>query len=176
MTSDEQQVTSAVTKTKKLWFAFMLVMIAVCLFFQLPAWYLVPIAVVSYFGSVTLTIIAKTRSLEEDEVENPLLLKLHQDLEAGLVEPGSEEMFERMKECGIVDVYAVGDVSEEIVGVYNGHKMYEWVEIQDPESKEMFKFYYHGPGQYAGDGTPVLPEKDGVLYAHVEGVTYYREE
>lgn len=154
----------------------MLVMVAIILYFQLPLWYLIPIGLISYFGSVTLTILAKSRPDEEDEDANPLLLKLHEDLKAGRLEAGSEEMFNRMRECGIVDVYPIGEVSETILGSFNGNTIYEWVEVQEPETQEMFKFYYHSPGQYELDGTPILPEKEGVLFAHVDGIVYARDE
>jgi hypothetical protein len=183
MTVVPHTVAQAVTRTKRVW-AIAMVALGVYVYAQYgfeTSLFLIPIGLVTYFGAITLTLFAQAKGKTADDFDemdlenNPMLKALHDDLKAGKVEAGSEEMFHRLRECGMMDILPIGEVSEEIVGTFNGHTMYEWVEIQDPSDGEMKKFLYHSPGMYEGDGTPILPDDDNFIFAHVNGIVYARE-
>lgn len=182
MTSVDR-VAQAVTKTKKVWLICMTAAVIAFMFSALPLWhgiYLLLFGIFSYFSAVTLTILAQQRShptqlQDAQNANNPIFQKLQEDLQSGLLKPGTEEVFQRLRECGMMKILPIGEVSEETVGVFDGHTMYEWVEIQDPITNQMEKFYYNSPGYYEPDGTPHIPDSDVLVYAHVNGVVYARE-
>lgn len=135
--------------------------------------FLVPLGIVTYFSALTMTILAATPADDEDDVDvDPLLKAIHEDLKAGKLEAGSEEMFERMRAAGVSQISPIGEVSDTIIGKLNGHDIYEWVEIQNPANEQFYRFEYYGPGEYEADGTPVMPIDGELSFAHVNGIVY----
>jgi len=185
MTAIQEKIAAAVGRTRRLW-AIGMALATLWVLFNLPLWlaiFLVPLGVITYLGSITLTILWLTTALnaaginDDDEEEDHVKLKaLHDDLESGKVLPGSKEMFDRMREAGMSRVVPIGQFSDEIVGYFNGQTMYEWVEVFNQKTQVFDKFNYYGPGKADADGNPQLPEEDGIVFASVNGIIYAKSK
>lgn len=144
-----------------------------------PWWALIiwaVLAVFTYFGTLLFTAWILAANITEEELqqaENEEKAKdLHDRIKANQVPP--EELMKMMQDAGVTELVEVEEVGPEI-GRYKDNPIYAYVLMKSPGSSELEKFLYHGPANMV-HGVPEIPVIDGMLFAHIEGIIYSREQ
>lgn len=175
----EHQIALAMGNMRKLW-AILMITITIAIAYTLPVWYLlfmIPISFILYHGCFAVMVLYLMFQLKDELTgETFKVAAIRQDVKDGTLKPGSDEFFSRMQEAGLTDIAKIDEFSPNLVGIFNGQNMYEWVQITNPALKLTEKFFYHSPAHYDEDGAPILPDDVRLLrYAHVGGVIYAKE-
>lgn len=178
MTSTEQRIAQAVDRTQTRWSVFMVVAVILTFIFLPIIWLLalIPIGFITYYGSLSVMAWNLTKELNSEtwskhalNVEK--LNELHARLEAGDIQPG-EELVRLLRESGLTEMAPVMELGPEI-GVFQDHKMYDWVSLTNPDTEETHRYEYSGPLAVDAEGN-LLNAKDGFGYTIVDGIVYER--
>ena len=177
----EERIQKAVALGRRLW-VFVMITAVITTIFSFPFWYaifLIPFGVMSYFGMMFIVFMVLRESVTSEEMtaaeQSEKLRVIHEKLDSGELEQGSEELLEALHEAGLTELQPVKAMSEEIIGHIDGQPMHEWIEMVDPTTKKVERFAYFGIAQYDPHGVPLLPDPKGKVYAHVNGVVYARD-
>lgn len=153
----KQKIETTLETTRRWWAIGMVLAFAFTLFTQ-PLWFLlflIPLAVISYRSIHTFALLYLAAALKEE-------------IAAGALD---EEVEEEPPEL-------FGTFSPEIVGIFDGRNMYEWVQIVNPATKVAEKFFYYSPARYDKDGHPLISDEEMAAhrFAHVDGVFYAHDK
>lgn len=177
----EQHVDRALTNFRWAW-TFHAAIVGALLFVLLDGWWL---AIIPVYLSLTYQLgilmvanhLVKNPPMEllEEDTTSEAMAKfneLNRRFEAGEVEPGPE-LYKELAEAGLA--LAVVEETGPVVGRYQDHDIFEWVEMYDATSGKKERFDFHEVAALDVDGTPTYEHVEGKRQAVVNGLIYIRD-
>lgn len=172
------KIATTVNRVRTFWALGMVVAI-LWVVFSYPAWYLLfllPFGFVTYMGCLFIAALVISRDLSDQdlrEVEEADALQAVKDkLSSGDHDP--EEVIELMEKAGFTDIVVVEETGP-VIGNYKENPIYEYVLVKAPKATQLERYAYHGPAEVV-DGIPQIPVLDGLIFAHVQGILYSKEQ
>lgn len=175
----DQKVVATIERARLYWALFMVVavFVAIMLIWQnvTPWWsvfFLIPIGVITYFTTLTVTLVYLTvvKTREIDELAQSKLVELETRLKDGTLSPGPELMSE-LQAAGLAGVIEPVELPASPIGTFNGQPIYEWVDHYNVTTKQKERFYFYGSAASELD-VPKAPDK---TFINLKGILYVRD-
>lgn len=189
MNEINERFKKAMEFAKGVWWVVMF-FTTLAVFAYAPRWailLLFPFALVSYAIIFIITMNSFVSKLSPEELEqvNAEKQKLAQEREkldvvkdiadrqaAGENIP-ADEVLEKLSAAGITDIVKVTALGP-VVGTYRDKNIYEYIVVKMQKNKEDDKLMYYGPANIV-DGVAQIPVFDGMIFACVDDILYFKE-
>lgn len=181
MNSIDEIVDRALSSIRKMWFIHALVATPL-LWLLLSGWWLLLIPIylsLTYQAAIHMTASSLINTVPQHLLQaeaHTEAMKAFQEiqrrLDSGEIEPGPE-LYELMERAGI-GLAVVEKTSEQILGRYQDSDIFVWVEMYDPTSKQVERFFFEEIASADEDGVYQVPHYEGKLSAVVNGLVYTR--
>lgn len=181
----EQAGKKVIALTRSIWILVLLIAtVSAALYY--PSWVvlllIIPFSIVSYWVILCVVLFGVSGFVTHAKVNEDAALRDFDEKQLKAIRDKIEkaglkgtDALEAMQSAGFVSLTKLANVSEEILGQYDGEPMYAWIEIQDPTTHQLERFMYFGLSLYDDYGIPVTPLEEGKVYAHVDGKIYARD-
>jgi hypothetical protein len=177
----QEHVDRTLSKARRWWFIHALVAVPV-LWLLLSGWWLLLIPIylsATYQAAIFFTVQALISTIPHDLLQlgaqsdaMRALGEIKQRLDDGEIEPGPE-LYELMNRAGY-DLSVIEGASDALVGRYQDADIHEWVELYDPDTKKVERFFFEEVAATDASGAYLLPSIERKRTACVNGLIYAR--
>lgn len=178
----ETLVDQKLSAVRKMWIVQAIIATPL-LWVALSGWWLLLIPIylsITYQAAIHIAADQMERSipgelLQADATDDALSAfeDIKRKLDAGEIQLGPE-LYDLFDKAGL-SLGIVEATSEEKVGRLGDFDIYEWVEMWDPTTKKVERFFFEEVAAKDADGLPVLQHYERKLAALINGAIYTRE-